>query len=139
MGSTNPPRAQQPGRVIAFKLGGKAKLPDAPPAAGPAVDPPGIFDPASVTQGMALYVGNCGMCHGMPGMQSNIITDLRRSRFLNGAAGWRNVVHDGALQSIGMRGFAGELTLQQVEAIRAYVGAASQQLAANQRDGMPER
>ena len=49
------------------------------------------------------------------------------------------VVHEGALQDVGMRNFGDRLTPEQVEAIRAYVGVESQKLAENQRKGIPER
>ena len=88
MGSVNPPREQQPGRMLAFKLGGTAKLPDPPPLAGPATDPKEKFDAALVAQGQRLY-GQCGSCHGVMGMQSNVIRDLRRSPILADAATWR--------------------------------------------------
>jgi hypothetical protein len=75
----------------------------------------------------------------MMGMQSNIIRDLRRSPFVADAQQWRNVVHDGAYEALGMRRFAGTLSPEQVESIRAYVGSESQKLAENQRKGLPER
>lgn len=139
MGTVNPPREQQPGRMIAFKLNGSGTLPPAPPLAGPAIDPQEEFDPARVAQGAALYA-NCMMCHGVNGRQSNIITDLRRSPMILSAESFRAVVHDGALlDSKGMPAFAGQLTPDQVESIRHFMGAESQQLAENQRAGIPER
>lgn len=52
---------------------------------------------------------------------------------------WRSVVHDGAYEQLDMGRFEGQLTPEQVEAIRHYVGTESQKLAENQRKGMPER
>ncbi len=139
MGSTNPPREQQPGRMIVFTLNGEGDLPPAPPLAGPATDPDEEFDAARAAQGAGMYAGNCGMCHGMPGMQSNIITDLRRSPLIASPDAFMAVVHDGALIPMGMRSFEGSLTPEQIETIRQYLGTASQQLAEDQRNGVPER
>ncbi len=139
MASNNPPREQQPGRMIVFKLGGTATLPPAPPLAGPATDPDEEFDPARIAQGAGLYA-NCMMCHGVNGRQSNIITDLRRSPLVASAEAWRAVVHDGALlDALGMPSFAGQLTPDQIESIRHFMGSESQRLAENQRTGVPER
>ena len=139
-GSANPAREQQPGRMVVFKLGGTATLPPPPALAGPATDPDEAFDPAKVAQGSGLYLGNCSFCHGQPGLQSNIITDLRRSQVIRSADAFKAVVHDGAfLDSKGMPGFAGRLDESQVEAIRHFMGSESQKLAADQRAGRPER
>jgi mono/diheme cytochrome c family protein len=139
MSSSNPPREQQPGRMVVFRLGGTATLPPAPPLAGPATDPDEEFDPARVAQGAGLY-GNCMMCHGVNGRQSNIITDLRRSPLIASAEAFQAVVHDGALlDTLGMPSFEGRLTPEQIESIRQFMGSESQKLAENQRAGILER
>jgi quinohemoprotein ethanol dehydrogenase len=139
MGSLSPPREKQPGRLYAFKLDGTASLPEPPPLAGPATDPEESFDAVAVAAGAGLYSANCGRCHGLPGAQSNVITDLRRSLAAADAAVWRSIVIDGAYEAAGMVSFAGMLTPDQAESIRAWVGSESQGLAANQRAGVPER
>ena len=50
-----------------------------------------------------------------------MLPDLRRSPLLDSAKGWATVVHDGALQSRGMTGFASVLTPEQIDSIRTYV------------------
>ncbi|WP_137679788.1 PQQ-dependent dehydrogenase, methanol/ethanol family [Aurantiacibacter suaedae] len=139
LGSTNPPREKQPGRMVVFKLNGTATLPAPPPLAGPATDPDEVFDADKVALGAQVYGRNCVFCHGMNGRQSNIITDLRRSPVVANAQVWRAVVHDGAFLSRGMPKFDGKLSVDEVEAIRQFMGSASQDLARDQRAGIAER
>ncbi|RIV85521.1 PQQ-dependent dehydrogenase, methanol/ethanol family [Aurantiacibacter xanthus] len=139
LGSTNPPREKQPGRMVVFKLNGTATLPAPPPLAGPATDPDEVFPADKVALGAQVYGRNCIFCHGMNRQQSNIITDLRRSPVVANAQVWRAVVHDGAFLSRGMPKFDGKLSVEEVEAIRNYMGAESQALARDQRAGVAER
>ena len=139
-GSTEPPRERQPARMYVFKLGGTAKLPPVPPLAGAAIPPPGPFAPAAVAEGQALYMRNCGRCHGTPITRaSNVLPDLRRSGYIHDAAAFRSVVIDGALTQQGMVSFADKVTPAQAESLRAYLGSASQTLAERQKAGLPER
>jgi quinohemoprotein ethanol dehydrogenase len=105
------------GRMLVFKLGGKAVLPrvdlDLPPA-----NPPGqTFSPATVALGGRLYGDKCARCH-----EGVAAPDLRRSNALSDAETWKAVVYDGVLTDTGMIGFSKLMSQAQVEAIRAYVG-----------------
>jgi PQQ-dependent dehydrogenase (methanol/ethanol family) len=139
-GSQQAPRERQPARLVAFKLGGKAKMPPPPPLAGPANPPAEQFPDALVTRGGKLYDTNCSRCHGRPiERASNLLPDLRRSGYLGQADAWRTVVMEGALADFGMVSFVNRIGLEDAEAIRAYVGRHAQELARRQQAGLPER
>ena len=128
-GAATQPMARQLGRIVAFKLNGSAPpLPQALPA--PAPNPPaGVLSAAAVTEGAGLYARYCSTCHGYNiENASNIIPDLRRSPLLTDKDAWHKVVIDGALNANGMISWAKELTPEQAESIRTYVGAQAQKL-----------
>jgi quinohemoprotein ethanol dehydrogenase len=52
---------------------------------------------------------------------AGVVSDLRWSLALQAADKWQRIVRDGALRNRGMVAFAEVLTLEQAEAIRAYV------------------
>jgi len=115
-------------RLLVFKLGGTARLPEAPPVRRFAVDPPAeVPDAARVAQGRRHYSNHCLFCHlpaGGPG------PDLRFSAALRDAQAWKAIVHDGALAKSGMVGWSAVLDPDEVEAIRAYFIAEAQAFAA---------
>jgi quinohemoprotein ethanol dehydrogenase len=108
------------GRVLAFKLGGRAQLPkQAPVRTIP--DPPPIPDvgPDVLAQGRMLYANRCDRCHGSSAVSDGSITDLRHlppARYELFEA----VVLDGALEGAGMPRFP-DLDAEGVAAIRAFV------------------
>lgn len=110
-------------RVLAFKLGGTAQLPAAPPPPVPQTAPPPRFgDVATGALGEALFNGYCGSCHGNSAVSAGtVIPDLRWSDALGNPEAWKKIVIDGALTEQGMVSFASVLTPQFAEAIRAYV------------------
>lgn len=120
-GSDRDARMPQPGRLVAFKLGGTATLPDPPPPAPPANPPNETFEDSVVRAGELLYFEHCGRCHGAGTRGYNIIPDLRRSPMLTNAEAWRTVVIDGALTARGMVGWSNLIDATQAESIRAYV------------------
>ena len=82
-----------------------------------------------MTEGAGLYARYCSTCHGYNiENASNIIPDLRRSPLLTDKDAWHKVVIDGALNANGMISWAKELTPEQAESIRTYVGAQAQKL-----------
>jgi quinohemoprotein ethanol dehydrogenase len=115
------PRIPNTPRMLAFKLGGKATLPQAPEAPPQALTPPHEAPAtAAVKKGEALYQRYCGACHGDAAVSGGVLPDLRYSKLLAGEQ-FRKIVIDGELSPYGMISFAKELTPDDAEAIRSYV------------------
>jgi quinohemoprotein ethanol dehydrogenase len=114
-------RARQVGRLVAFKLGGRATLPPDPPPAGPVVVVNETFATAAVDQGRDLYLNRCARCHGLGTHSPNILPDLRRSNALTDRTLWKSIVEDGALSANGMIAWKTFLPEGGAESIRAYV------------------
>jgi alcohol dehydrogenase (cytochrome c)/quinohemoprotein ethanol dehydrogenase len=109
-------------RVLAFRLGGSAKLPDPPPPPpAPPAPPPSFGDEATVAQGKAAYHSLCMVCHGDAVVGGGVIVDLRWSPISHDSARWQKVVLEGARSSQGMVGFSKVLPPAEAEAVRAYV------------------
>ncbi len=117
------PRPMPNGRLLVFKLGGKAPYKIEPIENAPFNIVEQEFAPATVQAGMALYETNCGVCHSGGAIGSGVLPDLRRSGYLSDAEAWKAVVIDGSLKDNGMVGFAKFLSAQDAEAIRAFVAS----------------
>lgn len=115
-----PDRPRLPGRLIVFKLGGTAKVPEQPLPEKMKIDLTGVTSKGSVTEGFALYHANCAVCHGAS-VSGTYLPDLKTSPMLLSAENWKSVVIDGARQPMGMISFKEYLTNDQAESIRAYV------------------
>ena len=63
------------------------------------------------------------VCHGPFAISSGVLPDLRWSDYSGNADAWQAVVHEGVLSDAGMIGFGDLLSVEEVEAIRAYVVA----------------
>lgn len=109
------------GRFMAWKLGGTAKL---PPASVPITfgdpPPPTDDDREQVDAGEVLFRYYCVRCHGMKGASNRRVPDLRRlpRAFYDT---FESIVYAGTSDSLGMPGFAHELTKEQVAQIKSYV------------------
>jgi mono/diheme cytochrome c family protein len=109
-------------RVLVYKLGGTAKLPDLPAAAPAKLDPPPeIGDEATWTAGKAVFHTYCSVCHGDSAVSGGILPDLRLSAITRDAATWERIVRGGERKDRGMVGFAAEVTAEDSEKVRAYV------------------
>lgn len=115
------PQSVPNGRVLAFKIGGKAKLPAFRPTTQPVTVIPVEASAATIEKGRILFADNCGSCHGMGGWAAGIIPDLRRSGALGDPAAWQAVVIDGVLQDRGMISFKPYLSPDDAESIRAFL------------------
>jgi mono/diheme cytochrome c family protein len=121
------------GRVLAFRLGGTAKLPEfTPPALGKATAPGDRFTSAQVIAGGRIFETTCAWCHGGGAVSGGVLPDLRRSPMLASRDAWRSVVIDGVLADRGMVSFSRSMDASQAEAVRAYVASLSQALAKNE-------
>ncbi len=108
-------------RVLAYRLGGDAELPDASVPAPLVFNPPeATADDDTVARGKYLYHRHCVVCHGDAAVSGGMLSDLRASPTIHGDA-WHTVVLDGTLTEHGMVGYAAEVDRDASEAIRAYV------------------
>lgn len=110
-------------RLLAFKLGGSAQLPEANDPAGSETAPP---DPmkslgsAELDKGSLVYHTYCVECHGPSAVSAGAYPDLRHSLLLDSL---QPIVIDGALVANGMPGFAGRIAPAELAALRAYLEA----------------
>jgi len=108
-------------RLLVFKIGGKAKLPDALPFEERPLNPPAVIGTAAtIAQGGALYGKYCTVCHGDAAI-GGLLPDLRHSATNTDPTTWQTVVHDGALVDNGMIGWGKYMSKVQIESIRHYV------------------
>jgi PQQ-dependent dehydrogenase (methanol/ethanol family) len=106
-------------RLLAFKLGGAAALPNPVEYVAPALNPPASTASADViARGAEVYGQNCVQCHGN---RIGTFPDLRTSAALANPALFNAIVLDGALAANGMVSFAEALGPGDAEAVRAYV------------------
>jgi alcohol dehydrogenase (cytochrome c)/quinohemoprotein ethanol dehydrogenase len=109
-------------RVLAFKLGGTAKLPPlAEVLAAPLDPPPEIGDAATWDAGKLAYHTYCTVCHGDAAVSGGVLPDLRLSAVNRDADAWQKIVRGGERQARGMVSFAQVLSARDGENIRAYV------------------
>lgn len=114
--------AGKKGRLLAFKLGARQALPPTEAQRFQLRQLPERFgDPTLVAQGKATYQRFCAGCHGDSAVSGGVLPDLRRSAAAGDKAAWHAIVREGVLRARGMVSFAGELTADDAEAIRAYV------------------
>jgi len=65
-------------RLLVYKVGGKAVLPEAEVYTPPSLNPPPEFgDAALLAQGEGNYTSHCASCHGNSGRVSSVFPDLR--------------------------------------------------------------
>lgn len=109
-------------RLLVFKLGGDAQLPEPPELAQLPLDPPPSRASAEVIAlGKVKYARYCAVCHAPAAVGSTLLPDLRRSATLGAKAAWQAVVREGILKDSGMASFAGSLSDSESDAIREYV------------------
>ena len=121
---------EHPRRLLTFALDGKASLPPtAPPAqVTPAIDRQFTPDPQKVAIGEMVFF-NCVLCHGPKAIGGSYVPDLRASQVPLLAEAFKAIVQGGTLESRGMPKF-GELTDEQLEALRHYLADRSRAMEA---------
>ena len=108
-------------RVLVYKLGSDKTLPASAVAERALPEPPPLdADEATLTEGHALYMANCHMCHGDRAVSASSVPDLRYMSKEKHAM-WDGIVLGGALQAKGMVGFWERLTKEESDAIHAYI------------------
>ena len=109
------------GYVAAFKLGGQARLPARKPRALLSVNAPAPSAPAAtVARGQTLYHQWCMFCHGIGTKSGGLLPDLRFAKRAT-LEHWHDIVLGGIRADHGMPSFAGSLSREDSDAIRAYV------------------
>ncbi len=109
-------------RLLVYKIGGTAVLPEQVTFTPPVLNPPADFGTTEeLAMGEAAYNANCASCHGNSGRVSSLFPDLKYATALNNPALFQAIVIDGALQNNGMVSFRDELTPDQADMIRMYV------------------
>jgi mono/diheme cytochrome c family protein len=110
------------GRVLAFKLGGKAQLPALLTTA--VRRPPDVRRAnaqGDIEAGRRNYDRVCSACHGENARSVTAIPDLRYTNAIVDRDTFKAIVIEGARADKGMVGFGSTLTPQQAEEIRAYL------------------
>jgi len=110
------------GRILTFKIGGKAMLPAPNVAFLEIPEPPAMeTNPEQVAKGETLYHTYCSVCHG-PGVTGSGggTPDLRYSSAAVHES-WDAIVRGGAYVGKGMASFAGVLSEDDSTAVHAYV------------------
>jgi quinohemoprotein ethanol dehydrogenase len=109
-------------RLLTFKVGGKAALPEITDVLRNLPDYTNVStDIKRVKRGHKTYESYCASCHGTGAVGGGVTPDLRYSAITQDSAAWKSVVHDGILKSNGMVGFSLELSESAVEDIRQFV------------------
>ena len=115
-----PDRPRLPGRLLVFKLGGKATAPAYVRPEKFELDLTGVTSTGDAKRGFALFHQNCQVCHG-PNATGTYLPDLRRSQMLLSSDSWKSVLIDGALAERGMASFSRFIDAKGAEDLRAYV------------------
>ena len=110
-----------PGTVYTFVMGGEAKYPEITHfLQGPLVS--GVpYDPRDAPEGEKLYVSNCAVCHGWPGVEKGGNIPNLAYADADKIANLETVVLSTMLAQKGMPCFAGKLTPDDVAKIKAFI------------------
>ena len=108
-------------RVLAYKIGGSATLPEKAPLPERLPPPDRFGSEEQVAAGAALYGRYCMICHGVAAVSGGALPDLRHSPMTASDAAFSSVVIDGVYLDKGMASFADVLTPEDAEAVRAFV------------------
>ncbi len=109
------------GRILVFKLGAKAELPETELTMMKLPQPPALeYTADQVRVGKSLYARYCYVCHGYGVLSSSSLPDLRHADASVHAA-WDAIVRQGAFVGMGMPKFGDVLDEAQSHAVQAYV------------------
>lgn len=109
------------GTVYTFVVGGKAKMPEFEPYKLGSLLSGVKYDPQDAVEGSSLYMKNCVACHGVPGVgKGGAIPNLGyvdKSYIEN----LGDVLFKDPFSYEGMPNYAGKLTIEQVEKLKAFI------------------
>ncbi len=109
------------GRIYAFRLDGKDRMPASGPAPGGVVSAkPRPLDAEEVDRGRALYASHCSRCHGQWARSTGWLPDLRYSSQAV-HENWESIVIGGTYSGKGMASFADRLNAEDARAIQSFV------------------
>lgn len=110
------------GRLLVFKLDGRAALPEIDKTAAEPAEPPPLMsrDEHVLAEGKALYAHYCMPCHGNGVIGGGDVPDLRRMP-LAFHENFKAIVLGGMLQANGMVSFADVLDDSSADAVHAYI------------------
>jgi quinohemoprotein ethanol dehydrogenase len=120
-------------RLLVFKLGGKAVLPDLPAfTQQPIAPPPQFADAGTIQRGAQVFEAQCMLCHGRNGAARSTFPDLRRTPALHSQPLLDSIVLQGALSERGMASFRDYLVDGDTVALRAYLISVAEAALAQQ-------
>jgi quinohemoprotein ethanol dehydrogenase len=110
-----------PGTVYTFAVDGKASLPTFTKYQMENLLSGVKYDPADVGPGTLLYVSNCAICHGVPGVDKG--GNIRNLAYVGAdqITNLKAIVFSGAYKSQGMPDFTGRLKDEDVVKITAFI------------------
>ena len=109
------------GRLLVYKLGGKAPMPAVPALPARKVVAERLeVSPETVQRGRTLYATHCARCHGVAVHASGLYPDLRFSS-RDTHERWNDIVIGGIRAGGGMASFADVVDAAGARAIQAYV------------------
>ena len=110
------------GRILVYKVGGKAVLPKPNLTKIPMPQPPAqTAAPTVLATGQMKYQTYCVYCHGYNAIGAGVIPDLRYSALLGDSKAFKSVVLGGERKSLGMVSFSSVLSDSDADAVRAYL------------------
>ena len=116
-------RFENDGYVLAFKLGGKARMPRIAEKNASIPEPPRIeATPAQLENGKYKFMSTCAVCHGPLVVSGGVVPDLRLLPAEKHAI-FKEIVYDGVIHGAGMPRLGDLVSEQDVRDIQAYIVA----------------
>jgi len=110
------------GQMMAFKVGGKTEMPEMiAKRMGIVPQPPASSaDTKTINAGQAEYHRYCFQCHGSMAVSAGVVSDLRYSKKIV-HDNFNKIVLEGMLEGAGMARFDDLISVEDAEAIHAYL------------------
>jgi quinohemoprotein ethanol dehydrogenase len=109
------------GYLLAFKLGGRARMPRVAAKDTSIPEPPAVeATAAQVENGKYKYMSTCMMCHGALVVSGGVIPDLRMLTEAKHSI-FKQIVYDGLIHGAGMPQMGDLVTEEDVHDIHAYI------------------